>query len=175
MRLVELARQRDQIELALIREALADRARAARARAAVAQIDRPEVAGPAGREPDDRLADPDVPVLHLDRAARQQRGLRRDGAGRIEAAHRAPRHRVLVGGGVDEDPAAGGRVEIGEERRHARRAGQQPGDVAIGAGAVVLVERDVAVGVDEGGSLAALVEVEGERHVHLHAVVVAAA
>ena len=44
-------------------------------------------------------------------------------------------------------------IEVGEERRDARRAGQQPRDVALGARAVLLLERDVAVGVDERGRL----------------------
>ena len=89
----------------------------------------------------------------------KQRRLHGDGARRIEAAHVAPRHGVLIRRRIQKDPAgAGRRIEIREERRDARRAGEQARDVALGARLVGLFERDVAVGIDERGRLRLAVE-----------------
>ncbi len=79
----------------------------------------------------------------------------------------------MIGGGVAEDAAgAGARVEVGEEGRDTRRPGQQPGDVAVGAGAIFLLEGDVAVGVDERGGLGLAEEGEPEGDVQRDAVIV---
>ena len=138
MRLVELAGDLDDVELRLLGKPFADGAGAAGVGPVSLRSTGRERrrCGPArGRRPRRRASI--GAKLHLDGAVGQQRGLRRDRARRVEAAHVAPGHGVLIGGGVDEDAAvAGARVEIGEERRDARRTGQQARDVAIGAGAV---------------------------------------
>ena len=126
-----------------------------------------------GRDADDGVGQIDRrAVLHLDRSVGQQRRLGGGRARRVEAADVAPGDGVLVGRRVDEHAAAGARVEVGEERRDARRAGQQAADAAVRAGAVAFAKRDVAVGVDEGGPLVRRVERKGKGHVRAHAVVV---
>jgi hypothetical protein len=92
---------------------------------------------------------------------------------RFETANAAPGHGVLIGGGIAIHAAvAGAWVEIGKERGDAWRTGEQPRDISIGARAILLLERDVAVGVDEGGGLCLAEEREPERDVQLNAVVV---
>ena len=173
VRLVELARDFHGVQLRLLGEALADGATTAARRAGGAEVDRYELARPSRRDADDRLGERHRPELHLDGAVGQQRELRVRRPRGIEATHAAPGHGVLIGGGVAEDTAgAGARIEVGEERRDARRSGQQPGDVAVGAGAIFLLEGDIAVGVDERGRLRLSEKGKPEGDVQRHAVVV---
>ena len=82
---------------------------------------------------------------------------------RVEAAHAAPGDVYDVGAGLTKMRPAGGRIEVGEERRHARRAGEQPRDVALGARDILFPERDVAVRVDERVGAGRAVEVKPKR------------
>ena len=76
------------------------------------------------------------------------------------------------GDGVQEDATAGGRVEVGQKWCDARRAGQKARHVALRAGAVFLLEGDVAIGVDERRGLPPPVEVERERDIRRSTVIV---
>ena len=144
---------------------------AARGRAQVGRRELPRV---AGRQADDRVLQADCGRKpHFDHARGQHRRLHRHRVGEVEAAHVAPRHGDRVGAGRQEHaPAPRGRIEIGEERREPRRAGEESRDAAIRAGRVALAERDVAVRVDEAARLRGAVEGEREGHVERRRVVV---
>ena len=101
--------------------------------------------------------------LHVDRAGREQRGLDGRRLRRVEAADAAPGDGERIGRGVDEDPAAGRRIEIGEERRHARRPAEEAREAAGRRHRVGLLERQVAVRVDEHRGERAPVVGERER------------
>ena len=110
---------------------------------------------------------------HLDAAVRKQRRLKSDLQGRVEDAHATPGRRKRIRGGANEDSTPGRRIEIGEKRRHARRAAHQSRDVAVGARPICLAKRDVAVGIHERVRLHAAEVGKAERHALLHAVIVA--
>ena len=163
----------DGVEIGGLREALAESRGTAARRPLRAEIGRAERRRESGRDADDGIGQVDAGgVLELDRSIGQQRGLRGRRPGRLEAADVAPRDGVLVARGVDEDAAAGARVEVGEKQGDARRAGQQAADAAVRARAVALAKRDVAVGVDERRPLVGREERKGEGHVGAQAVVV---
>ena len=163
----------DDVEIGVLREALAESRGAAARRPLRAEIGRAERRRESGRDADDGIGQVDAGgVLELDRSIGQQRRLRGRRPRRLEAADVAPRDGVLVARRVDEDAAAGARVEVGEKQRDARRAGQQAADAAVRARAVAFAKRDVAVGVDEGRPLVRREERKGEGHVRAQAVVV---
>ena len=69
--------------------------------------------------------------------------------GAVELGHVAPGddQRVAVGPSEDAAPLRG--IEVVEDRRDARRPGEEPRDVPIGAGVILADERDVAVGIEK--------------------------
>jgi hypothetical protein len=152
--LVELPRQRHEIELLGGRETLAGRSAAARdrPRRRRADVDRAEDAGFAGRHADHRarrgdrraVDEVDAPVggeaqLHVDAVC-----------GAVEFRHVAPGEQQRIAVGPPEHAAAGLRgIEIVERRRDPRRAGEKPRHVPIRARVLLDHEGDVAVGVDE--------------------------
>ena len=92
-----------------------------------AQVHRREVAGLPWREADDRVAERDgVAVLHLDRCRRAAASPAR--SRRAVESNPCTPHQVTVywsDAALTKILPAGRRIEVGEERRDARRAGQQ--------------------------------------------------
>ena len=175
---VELARERHEIEVRPQGKPLSDGAgsagkRGAGGRAQIYWQKRAGVARRDRRDPIRRRERRGIGVLHLDRPVREERRLHRDQAGRAEHAHAAPGGGERIGAGANEYGAADRGIQVGQKRRDARSAFQQPRDVAVGARAVGFAERDVAVGVHERDPLCRAVEAEAERQTLLHAVIVA--
>ncbi len=141
------------------------RRRRRRSSAVRAEVDRREVAGAAGREADDGLGRAST-VANFISIEPSGRSVSCALVVRVESKPRTPHHVTVYWSAAAfaiDAAVARARVEIGKERGDARRAGQQPRDVAIGARAVLLLERDVAVGVDERRGLRLPVEGEAER------------
>ncbi len=172
MPLIEALGGRREVEAGRGREALADRGPASRDWPCRAQVHGSEGVGGARGDRDDRLPEADARELHLHGAVGQQARLGRHRRGGIEAVHRAPGHDQGVRARRDEHAAARRGIEVGEEGGHPGRTREQAGEAALVGRGVGAAERDVPVGVHEGGRLRAAIEGERERDRSLEAVVV---
>ena len=79
---------------------------------------------------------------------RKERGLDSDQAGRIEHPHATPGGGKRIGAERTKTVPPADGIQVGKERRDARRAVQQPADMRDGS-SDRLAKRDVAVGVDQ--------------------------
>jgi hypothetical protein len=159
VRLIELLRHRDEVEIGLRRKALADGSAAAAdgGPRRVADVHRAEDAGFTRRH-----ADHGARGLHggaideLDRSIAGQPQLDVDAiGGAVELGHVTPGDDQGITVGPSKDPGPLRRIEVGEDRRDPRRSGQEPGDVPIGTGVILGDEGDVAVGIEKGFAVSA--------------------
>ena len=131
MRPIELARQRDEIEIGPLRKPLADRAGITGERRWSPWCSDPPARNTRvpGRDPDDsvrRRPRRRRGIFHLDGAVRKSDVC--IVAWRVESntAHAAPGRGERIGAGANEHHAADRRIEIGQKRRDAGSARQQP-------------------------------------------------
>ncbi len=153
-RRVESASHRGEVDARLAPERLADRAGEGNARGQGKIRGLQPVRSSAGRDSGGRLRHGGTQVEGIvregDAAVGKEGEFERVLVGNIELRHIRPLDAEPIGARRGADTAAPAGVEIGQERSHPRRAGDEPGQRPGGGGVVRRFEGEVPVGIDEG-------------------------